>query len=196
MRAADWSLGVLAPNAYHSILCFNALILRVAIPKTGHKSNIFPLTTQGFCLTWRSNTQLSCCEAVKAFHGIQACFQSGRDDEAFNSNTLGDCVSHAASASSVRAPYTQGRERRRFGLRMVNWVNCPRRTDDPFVSMSDEEHHIESSPLKDAGIGMVSRITHKQMYLVFHGVMLQGPVDLARMPRELSERQRWKATEF
>lgn len=44
--------------------------------------------------------------------------------------------------------------------------------------MLDEEHHLEASPFKDAGIGMVSCFPHDYMHLVCLGVM-QKLLDLS-----------------
>lgn len=50
-------------------------------------------------------------------------------------------------------------------------INSPRRTDESFINMSDEDHHTETSLLKAAGIGMVSCFPHDYMHLVCLGVM-------------------------
>ncbi|KAG7454114.1 hypothetical protein MATL_G00263740 [Megalops atlanticus] len=50
-------------------------------------------------------------------------------------------------------------------------VNSPRRSDLSFELMSDEEHHIISSPFKDVGIGMVSGFPLDYMHLVCLGVV-------------------------
>ncbi|KAL1006948.1 hypothetical protein UPYG_G00079530 [Umbra pygmaea] len=50
-------------------------------------------------------------------------------------------------------------------------VYSSRRTDASFYSMSDEEHHVATSPLKDTSVGMVSGFPHDYMHLVCLGVM-------------------------
>ena len=62
-------------------------------------------------------------------------------------------------------------------------VDAPLRTDAQFDEMSDEEHHVGSSPLKDLSLGMVTQFPLDFMHLVCLGVMkrliwlwMKGPV--------------------
>lgn len=50
-------------------------------------------------------------------------------------------------------------------------VNAKRRTDESFRQATDEEHHIQHSPLSDIGIDMVTCFPHDYMHLVCLGVM-------------------------
>ncbi|XP_028281085.1 uncharacterized protein LOC114448365 [Parambassis ranga] len=50
-------------------------------------------------------------------------------------------------------------------------VNSPCRSDLSFEQMSDKEHHVINSPLKDVGIGMVSGFPLDYMHLVCLGVV-------------------------
>lgn len=102
------------------------------------------------------------------------------------------------------------------------------RTDDDFQNMTDEDHHLGPSPLRDLSIGMVTQFPLDYMHLVCLGVTrhlismwTSGPEhvrlgsrvmsclseslvkmknfvprEFARKPRPLSERDRYKATEF
>lgn len=108
--------------------------------------------------------------------------------------------------------------------------NAPRRTDENFKALSDEDHHKGVSPFTELNIGMVSCFPHDYMHLVCLGVVrklldlwmgaagplrcrmsasqiciisdrLTGlrafvPSEFARKPRGLTERHRWKATEW
>ncbi|XP_067229733.1 uncharacterized protein [Chanodichthys erythropterus] len=50
-------------------------------------------------------------------------------------------------------------------------VNARRRTDDSFRQATDEEHHIQHSPLTEVGIDMVTCFPYDYMHLVCLGVM-------------------------
>ncbi|GAA6097846.1 uncharacterized protein LOC113076649 isoform X1 [Tachysurus ichikawai] len=50
-------------------------------------------------------------------------------------------------------------------------LNAKRRTDESFRQATDEEHHIQHSPLTDIGIDMVTCFPHDYMHLVCLGVM-------------------------
>lgn len=73
-------------------------------------------------------------------------------------------------------------------------TSSPRRTDESFLNMDDEDHHKGESPLTDINIGMVSQIPIDYMHLVCLGVMkrllllwIKGPLPCRLSARSVQQ---------